>query len=222
VAPIALVVAIQASGISEPVLEKIRKIGGMIQPLITGESGCAGVVAFSDRIAWLQECTNSEEALAQAFERVRPGAPKDARMLDAVSEAVERLRKRPNSRRVLLLVSESRDRGSETSLEQALMAVQTAGITVYAANYSAFRTAFTTKSSATGEPRMPTRPQRPSEETGTATGGPVSCGPHGCPAPQLPRRASASMFWAGSASSSGPGGPTPARERAARRSHLPD
>jgi hypothetical protein len=38
VAPIALVVAIQASGISEPVLEKIRKIGGMIQPLITGES----------------------------------------------------------------------------------------------------------------------------------------------------------------------------------------
>src|ERR1700676_3248220 len=44
VAPIALVIAVQCSGISVAVLEKVRKIGAMIQPLITGERGCAGVV----------------------------------------------------------------------------------------------------------------------------------------------------------------------------------
>jgi VWFA-related protein len=186
VAPLALVIAVQASGISAAALEKVRKIGAMIQPFITGERGCAAVMAFSERTVWLQECTNDEDALGRAFTQIRPGAAKSARMLDAVYESTERLRKRPNSRRVLLLISESRDRGSETELDQAVMAVQTAGVTVYAATYSAFKTAFTTKSSATPEPRMPKRPNKPSDETGTVTGGPEVCGPHGCPAPRLP------------------------------------
>jgi hypothetical protein len=145
VAPLALVIAIQASGISKAVLEKVHRIGAMIQPLVTGERGCAGVVAFSERIVWLQDCTNDEDALARALEQVRPGAGKSARMLDAVYESIERLRKRPNSRRVLLLISESRDRGSETALDQVAMAVQASGVTAYAATYSAFNTAFTSK-----------------------------------------------------------------------------
>jgi hypothetical protein len=40
-APISLVIAIQTSGISMPALAKIRKIGGMIQPLVTApEAKC--------------------------------------------------------------------------------------------------------------------------------------------------------------------------------------
>ncbi len=186
VAPIALVVAIQASGISQPVLEKVRKIGAMIQPVITGERGCAAVAAFSERVTWLQECTGDEDALARAFGQVRPGAAKSAHMLDAVQESIERLRQRPGSRRVLLLISESRDRGSEAALEDAAVEAQRAGVTVYAATYSAYATAFTTKSSATAEPRMPKRPTKPSDDTGTVTGAPPSCGPHGCVAAPVP------------------------------------
>jgi VWFA-related protein len=185
VAPIALIVAIQSSGISRAVLEKVHKVGAMIQPLVTGERGCAGVVSFSDRIVWLQECTHDEDALAQAFERVRPGAAKVARLTDTVSESVERLRQRPKSRRVLLLISESRDRGSETELEQAAMAAQAAGVTVYAATYSAFTTAFTTKNPVE-EPKMAERPKKPSDDTGTVTGAPPTCGPFGCTAAPLP------------------------------------
>ena len=186
VAPIALVVAIQASGISRAVLDKVRKIGAMIQPVITGERGCAAVVSFSERIAWIQECTDNGDALAYALEQVRPGAAKRARMLDAVYQSIERLGRRPNSRRVLLLISESRDRGSETALDQVLVATQAAGVTVYAATYSAFETAFTSKSSAIGEPQMHKRPNTPSDETGTLGGGPPSCGPHGCLDPWVP------------------------------------
>ena len=185
VAPIALVVAIQASGISKAVLEKVHNIGAMIQPLVTGERGCAAVVSFSQRLVWIQECTNSNDALARAFEKVRPGAAKSARMLDAVHASIERLRQYPNSRRVLLLISESRDRGSETALDQVAVAAQTAGVTVYAATYSAFKTAFTSKSSPTVEP-TPTHPQRPGDEYGTVSGGPPSCNPQGCPDPPLP------------------------------------
>jgi VWFA-related protein len=171
VAPIALIVAVQASGISTAALEKVRKIGSMIQPVVTGERGCAGLVSFADRVTWLQECTKDADTLGRAFSRLRPalqpgGDNKQGRMLDAVQSAVERLRRQPNARRVLLLISESRDRGSEAALDVVTIAAQSAGVTVYAATYSAFATAFTSKAPVT--PPAGTRapsPKPPSEET---------------------------------------------------------
>jgi VWFA-related protein len=186
VAPIALIVAIQSSGISKAALEKVHNIGAMIQPLVTGERGCAAVVSFFSRVVWLQECTNSDDALARAFEQVRPGAAKTARMLDAVQESIERLRQHPNSRRVLMLISESRDRGSETALDHVAVAAQSAGVTVYAATYSAFKTAFTSKSSPTVEPLKPTHPPKPGDGTALVSGSPPLCNPKACLDPPLP------------------------------------
>jgi VWFA-related protein len=183
-APIALVVAIQTSGISKAALEKVNSIGAMIRPVVTGARGCAAVVSFAERVTWMTDCTNDEHRLTEAFALVRPGTGKKARMLDAVHESVELLGKRPNSRRVLLLISESRDRGSEGALDQVAMAAQTAGVAVYAITYSAFRTAVTTRSAVTGE--APTqRPKRPNDEYGTVSGGPPHCGMI-CVEPPLP------------------------------------
>jgi hypothetical protein len=75
-------------------------------------------------------------------------------MLDAVQSAVEHLRRRPNARRVLLLISESRDRGSEAALDVVITAAQSQGVTVYAATYSAFKAAFTSKAPVS-QPRRP-------------------------------------------------------------------
>jgi len=180
VAPIALVIAVQSSGISSAVLAKVRKIGAMIQPLITGERGCAALVSFDRRIDWLQECTNDPDALARAFYRLKPGEPKSARMLDAIHDSVEHLRNRQNVRRILLLISESRDRGSETALETTALETQSAGVTVYAATYSAFKTGFTAKSP--DYEAGPTPPESPSPSKGPMT-------PHGeAPMPPTAQR----------------------------------
>jgi VWFA-related protein len=171
VAPVALVVAVQSSGISTAVLEKVRKIGAMIQPLISGERGCAGVVSFAERVTWLQDCTKDPDALDRAFRELRPGADKEARMLDAVQSAVEHLRRQPSARRVLLLISESRDRGSEAALDVVSVAAQSEGVTVYAATYSAFKTAFTSKAPVS-QPRRPLKPKTHNDETGNVNGNP--------------------------------------------------
>src|SRR5579871_6014632 len=76
VAPIALVVAVQSSGISAPILAKVRRIGAMIQPLITGERGCAALVTFAENVTWLQECTGDGDALSRAFRRIEAGSYK--------------------------------------------------------------------------------------------------------------------------------------------------
>lgn len=186
VAPIALVVAVQTSGISKAVLEKVRKIGALIQPIITGERGCTALLSFDQSVTWIQECTSDSGAIERAFEQVHTGEPKSARMLDAIYQAVDRLRQHPNSRRALLLISESRDRSSDHTLNEISLITQAAGVTVYAATYSAFKSAFTSKSSATGDPQPPKVPQTPSEQTGTMDGGPPHCGPLGCPNPPTP------------------------------------
>jgi VWFA-related protein len=166
VAPIALVVAVQSSGISYAALEKIQKIGPMIQPLITGERGHAAVIAFDEDVTLLQDFTGDPDAITRAFHRLRPGDEKSARMLDAVDQSVRRLSERRNVRRVLLLISESRDRGSEDEFDPVAVRAQAAGVAIYAATYSAFKTAFTTKPSNRNDgvdrPPLPSRePESP-------------------------------------------------------------
>src|SRR5580658_7338078 len=56
-APVALVAAVQTNGISLPALAKIRKIGGMLQPLLSGEKGEAAVLSYDDDVHLLQEFT---------------------------------------------------------------------------------------------------------------------------------------------------------------------
>lgn len=160
VAPLALVVAVQAAGISQPVLDKVAKIGAMVQPLLTGERGCAALLTFSDDLRWLSECTRDANQITRAFRNIVPGAPKSARMLDAIAAATDRLRALPNRRRVLLLISESRDRGSESELQPVIQDLLAEGISVYAANYSAYKTAFTTRAPKESRP-VPPDPRRP-------------------------------------------------------------
>ncbi|PWT86307.1 MAG: hypothetical protein C5B56_12680 [Proteobacteria bacterium] len=177
VAPIALVVAVQSSGISAPAIEKVRRIGAMIQPMVTGERGCAGVITFGDRIQWLTKCTKDADVLEHAFGLLHAGFGKTGRMLDAVSAAVAELRGKTDVRRIVLLISETRDRGSESTLDATVVAAQSAGVTVYAAPYSAFREAFTSKAPVAG-PKKSSKPQTPvdiqRDTMGTANGAPPS------------------------------------------------
>ncbi len=92
-------------------------------------------------------------------------------MLDAVHDSIERLRAIPKARRVLLLISESPDRGSETTLEAATVAAQTAGVAIYALNYSALKTAFTSKLPVAGA-RRALKPKMPEDFLGWVNGMP--------------------------------------------------
>ena len=144
-APISLAIAIQTSGISTPVLIKVRRIGGMIQPLVTGLRGEAAVVTFDSRVKWLQDFTPDDSRIRDAVKNLQPSsAMNQARMLDTIVEISARMQQL-KGRKILLLISESRDRGSESSFQQALEAVERAGIEVFAAHYSAYATSLIAK-----------------------------------------------------------------------------
>lgn len=143
-APISLAIAVQSAGISTPALKKIQRIGSMIQPLVIGTRGEAAVVTFDSQINWVQEFTGDPAAIRNAFVNIKPFKSAQARMYDAIADVADRMKDR-KGRRVLLLISESRDRSSSIKFEEAMDAIQREGIEVFAAHYSAAATAFTSK-----------------------------------------------------------------------------
>ena len=74
VAPISLAVAVQTSGISMAAVEKVRRIGAMIRPLVLGERGKAMLIAFDDAIRVPLEWSSDEGRIAQAFEDLAPSS----------------------------------------------------------------------------------------------------------------------------------------------------
>jgi VWFA-related protein len=145
-APLALVIAIQSSGISQPALEKIHRVGGMIQPLVSGEKGEAAVLAYDIELRVLQDFTRDSDKINGAFEIIEGRTIKNGKLLEAVEKGVEMLKTRPeNYRRVMLILGESRDRGSKIKLAKAVEDAQRAGVAVYPITYSAQATAWTAK-----------------------------------------------------------------------------
>jgi len=145
-APVAIAIAIQSSGISEPALASIHRVGSMIQPLVAGDRGQAAVLAYDAEVRVLQEFTRDAGLINGAFEIVEPRTIKTARMLDAAMQGVRLLETRPqNYRRILIVLGESRDRGSKVKLDKTVEAAQRAGVAIYPITYSAQKTAWVAK-----------------------------------------------------------------------------
>src|SRR5450432_3473329 len=131
--PISLVIAIQANQHVEALLPQIQRIGNMIEPIIIGEQGEAALVAYDSRIRVLQPFTNDPEKITKAVKTLNTyGGSTSNRMVDAVNEGTRMLRSRPRERRrIILLIGETRDLGSETRLREALLDQQFANISFY-------------------------------------------------------------------------------------------
>ncbi len=153
-APVSLLVLIQASGISAPALARIERVGGLIKPLVIGQRGQAAVIEFDDEIRVRTDFTADSDLISAAFQRTRSRSIRTARLIDAVAEGVRMLDTRPpNNRRVMLILSESRDRGSKGKLPEVIELAQRAGVVVYPATYSVQGSTFL--SSPSDSPSMP-------------------------------------------------------------------
>jgi VWFA-related protein len=146
--PISLVVAIQANATAEPVLPKVRKIAPLFQGLVTGDQGEVAIVAFDHRIQVLQDFTSDAAKIRAGLDQLRAGST-TGRMTDTVVEAARMLRTRPESRRrVLLLISETQDRGSSGKVREALTDLQIDNVSVYAVNINRVVNSFLVKQQA--------------------------------------------------------------------------
>lgn len=143
--PLSLVVAVQSSSMLGDILPKVQKVGVLLDNLVVGQSGEAAVMAFDHRIRVLQDFTADAGKIDAAMRKLTPGSS-TSRLNDAVTDSVRMLAKRgDNRRRVLLLIAEKRDKGSEGRLREALTAAQLQNVSIYSLDISHLVAQFTGK-----------------------------------------------------------------------------
>jgi VWFA-related protein len=134
--PVSLVMVVQANSRAAGAVERVKKTPALIQSLIVGEQGEAAVLAFDHRQQVKCDFTTDYEKLKQGVEDIKVGSA-TAALNDAAMAAINMLRRREGTRRrVMLLIAESRDGGSEMGAREVVNYAELHNIQVYAVNIS--------------------------------------------------------------------------------------
>lgn len=159
--PISLVILVETSSRIEPLMPEIRKTGILLTQTVMGPTGEAAVVGFNDSVDKLEDFTANADQIENTTANLRTGSS-GSKLFDAVAVGVEMLSSRPQAtaekpgrRRVLLILSEATDDGSEKKLGEVLRAAQLANVTIYSVGLSTTRAEFQSKPKAPQRANIP-------------------------------------------------------------------
>jgi VWFA-related protein len=143
--PLSLVILIETSSRIGPLLAQICKTGILFTQTVMGSTGEAAVVGFNDGVDKLQDFTTNGDLIEGTIAHLAEGTS-GSKLYDAMAVGVEMLTGRPQAtadkpgrRRVLMVLAEATDVGSEAKLGEVLRQAQLANVTVYSVGLSTTR-----------------------------------------------------------------------------------
>jgi len=178
--PLSMVILLQTSSRIEPLLPQVRKTGILFTQTVMGPTGEAAVVDFNDSVDKLQDFTTNADLIENTIAQLGQGTS-GSKLYDAMAVGVEMLSGRPQAtadkpgrRRVLMILSEATDAGSEAKLGEVLRQAQLANVTIYSVGLSTTRAELQAKPKDTRPkitppgtfplPPQPGTPQTPTSE----------------------------------------------------------
>jgi VWFA-related protein len=180
--PLSLVILVETSSRIDPLLPEVRKTGIIFTDTVMGPDGEAAVVGFNDSVDKLADFTGNHDVIQNTVNKLKAGT-EGSRLFDAMAVGVEMLSSRPQPRptedapgrrRVMVIVSEAADRGSETRLGAVLRQAQLSNVTIYSIGLSTAlaqmkaqpvdKTPQVTPPGTFGLPPQPGTPQTPTTE----------------------------------------------------------
>jgi VWFA-related protein len=140
--PLSIVFLVETSSRIAPLMPRINKAGIVLAVTVMGTNGEAAVVGFNDSVDKLQDFTTSQDAIEKTITKLGT-ATDGSKLFDAMAVGVEMLSDRPlpsadtpGRRRIMLILSEANDAGSETKLGAVLRQAQLANVTIYSVGLS--------------------------------------------------------------------------------------
>jgi VWFA-related protein len=128
--PISLGIAIQAN-LKTQAIARVHELGPLLGALVVGVGGEAAIFSFNAKLDVRQDFTPDLGRLTRALHRFEY-SPGPAHVVDAALDAVHLLDQRPEvRRRILLLISEPKDQGSDSAIDDALADVAMSNTLVY-------------------------------------------------------------------------------------------
>jgi len=140
--PLSLVFVVETSSRITPLLPQINKAGIVLAQTVMASDDEAAVVGFNDSVDKLQDFTTNQDVIQKTFTKLNT-VTRGSKLYDAMAVGVEMLSGRPlptadapGRRRVMLILSEATDVGSDTKLGAVLRRAQLSNVTIYAVGLS--------------------------------------------------------------------------------------
>jgi len=150
--PLALAVVVQTGGSGATHLENYTQLDAVLDAVVGNVPHRVAVVAFDSTPHLIQDFTDNTDVASAAIAKLQSGDPGVA-ILDGLKFGIDLLRKQPPEyRRVVLLFSETLDGNSQTTLDDAVRAVDDTNTAIYSFAFSS------TKSNAKHEGAKVPRP----------------------------------------------------------------
>jgi VWFA-related protein len=134
--PLALVVVVETGGDGAQHLDNYVNLGPTLDAVVGNVPHKIAVVDFDSLPDLAQPFTANADKASKTIANLEPG-DNGAAILDALNYAVDLLRKQPTTyRRAILLISETLDHGSHTTLNDALRAIGDTNTAIYAIGFN--------------------------------------------------------------------------------------
>jgi VWFA-related protein len=133
--PLAMVIIAQTGGDAAVHLDQYQHLGAMLDNMLGGIQHRVAVVGFDSTPILLHGFTPNLDYVAHSLDILDPG-DQHAAVLDAIVYAVNLLRQQPTTyRRAILLLSQTSDDGSHTTLVDALHAISDTNTVIYSVGF---------------------------------------------------------------------------------------
>jgi len=134
--PLSVVFVVETSSHIEALLPAVRRAGIVASQTVMGPTAEAAVIGFNDSVDVVRKFTTDPDLIQNSINSLQIGTS-GVHVYDAMSRGISLLEDRPVSRRrILVVVAEALDKGSESKLGEVLRKAQLANVTIYSLGLS--------------------------------------------------------------------------------------
>lgn len=155
--PLALVIVVQTGGLGAAHLNDYSGLEATLEAIIGNVTHRVSVVSFDSHPHLAQDFQPDTEQAARTIAELQPGDQRAA-ILDALTFATNQLGRQPREyRRALLLISETVDQASQTTLDDTLRAIDDTNTAIYSFAFSTTKDTWRHEGSKLPNPAGPTQ-----------------------------------------------------------------
>jgi VWFA-related protein len=151
--PLSIVLLIETSMHVQPMLPAIQHVGAVFTEAVMGTTSEAAVLTFDNSVDTRLKFTTDPDSVQDIVNHLQVGSD-ETLLYDGMSGAIAMLEQRPSVRRkILVVLSEAQDSGSDAKLGEVLRRAQLANVMIYSIGLS------TAMADLRAEPKRRTVPQ---------------------------------------------------------------
>ena len=133
---LSIVFVVETSSHIEPMFPAVKHTGIIFAQAVMGMTAEVAIVGYDDNLDLLQKFTTDSEHTQSTINHLRMGTF-GSRLYDAMQRGISLLEQRPApQRRIMVVVGEAQDTGSESKFGEVLRAAQLANVTIYSIGLS--------------------------------------------------------------------------------------